>query len=88
MAALFLNVRLNQADAQLIDRLQAQTALTKSELVKRALHALARDTAGVRPGGLYELGKARFGRYGDVTRQAADIKSVVRDRLHAKRSDR
>lgn len=87
MAAHFLNVRLNEAEAQLIDRLQSQTALTKSELVKRALHALARDTAAVQTGGMYELGKARFGRHGDVTRQAADIKRVVRARLHAKRSD-
>ena len=87
MAALFLNVRLNQAEAQLIDRLQTQTALTKSELVKRALHALARDTAGVQPAGLYELGKARFGRHGDASRQSADIKRAVRARLHAKRSE-
>ena len=44
MPAHFLNVRLNQAELELIDRLQAQTALTKSELVKRALRVLARET--------------------------------------------
>lgn len=87
MPAHFLNVRLNQAELELIDRLQAQTALTKSELVKRALQMLARETADVLPGGLFELGKTRFGRHGDVTRQAADIKRVVRARLHAKRPD-
>ena len=86
MAGLFLSVRLTAAESQLIDRLQAQTALTKSELVKRALHALARATAALQEGGLFELGKARFGRHGDATRQAADIKRVVRARLHAKRS--
>ena len=87
MAAHFLHVRLNDAEAQMIDRLQRQTSLTKSELVKRGLFILARDMAALQPGGMFELGKARFGRYGCATRQAANIKSTVRARLHAKRSE-
>jgi hypothetical protein len=34
---------------------------------------------------LYDLGKPIFGKHGDASRQSADIKSVVRERLAAKR---
>lgn len=74
MAVHFLHVRLNDAEAQMIDRLQRQTSLTKSELVKRGLFTLARDMAALQSSGMFELGKARFGRYGCSTRQAAIIK--------------
>ncbi len=84
MHARFLKIRLNDDVANLIDRLQEQTSLDKSELVRRALLALERETSTLQPGGLFELGKARFGRHGDATRQAVDIKRVVRARLHVK----
>jgi hypothetical protein len=84
----FLSVRLSKEDAQVIQRLHEQTGLTKSEIVKRALRSLARDASSPVEGGLFELGAARFGRYGNVRRQSVDIKNVVKARLGAKRHRR
>jgi len=84
MTARFLTLRLTDTEAELLARLGASTGLTKTEIVKRALHGLAK-TMPAGEGGLFELGAARFGRHGDDTRQAADIKRVVRARLDAKR---
>jgi hypothetical protein len=88
MAAQFLTLRLSETEAELISRLQARTALSKSDLVKRALQALDRESGDAKGGGLFALGEARFGRHGDAKRQSADIKSVVRGRLDAKRTGR
>ncbi len=84
MSGHFLTLRLNETEAELLARLGASTGLTKTEIVKRALRGLAESL----PAGeetLFELGAARFGRHGDGSRQAADIKRVVRARLDAKR---
>ena len=53
--------------------LTKQTGLTKSALVKQALQHLSNTQAKSAGGGLFELGKARFGRYGDAARQSAQI---------------
>ena len=64
--------------------LHAQTGLTKSDIVKRALRQLVNLEALPADGGLFALGQAGFGRQGDATRQSADVKRVVRERLQAK----
>jgi hypothetical protein len=81
----FLSLRLASADAALVRQLHERLGLSKTEIVKQALRLLAStaDAAEAKTG-LYELGKLSFGRYGDITRQSAKIKSVVRDRLAAK----
>ena len=86
MSAQFLTIRLTEAESRLVTRLNKQTGLTKSALVKQALKNLSSahdDSAG---GGLFELGAAHFGRHGDARRQSAQIKQVVRERLNAKRT--
>ena len=80
----FLTLRLTAEDAVLVARLQAQTGLRKSEIVKRALRQMVSPAAMPAAAGLFALGQASFGRDGDATRQSADIKRVVRERLHAK----
>ena len=84
MIGRFLTLRLNETEAELLARRGASTGLTKTEIVKRALHGLAK-TLPAGAGGLFELGAARFGRHGDDARQAVDIKRVVRAHLDAKR---
>jgi hypothetical protein len=85
----FLNVRLSAEDQHVIERLQKSLGLSKSAIVKRALHSLAsaKSLSGA-AGGLFELGEGRFGQYGSSTRQAADIKRIARTRAFAKRSGR
>ena len=86
MSTQFLTIRLTDAEAQLVARLNKQTGLTKSALVKQALKNLSATHDASGGGGLYALGAEGFGRHGDVTRQSARIKQVVRDRLDAKRT--
>lgn len=73
MAARFLTIRLTEAESRLVERLTKQTGLTKSALVRQALQHLSLTPAESVGGGLFELGKARFGRYGDASRQSAQI---------------
>ena len=81
----FLSLRLGASDAALMRQLHERMGLSKTEIVKQALRLLASsDEAASANTCLYELGKPNFGRYGDATRQSAQIKSVVRDRLAAK----
>ena len=84
----YLSVRLSKDDAQVIERLHQQTGLSKSEIVKRALRSLAQHSSTSDAGGLFDLGAARFGRYGNVRGQSDDIKNVVKARLDAKRHRR
>lgn len=86
MGAQFLTVRLTEAESKLVERLHVQTGLSKSELVKQALSRLSAAHDVNAEGGLFALGAARFGRYGDATRQSARIKRTVRERLNAKRT--
>lgn len=85
MSAQFLTIRLTEAESRLVTRLNKQTGLTKSALVKQALKAMSATHDTAAGGGLFELGAARFGLHGDATRQSAQIKRAVRDRLNAKR---
>ena len=85
MTTSFLTLRLAEHDAVLIERYQSQTGLSKTEIVKRALHKLLQDNPAPAQTGLFALGQDKFGRFGDATRQAADIKQVVRAQLAAKR---
>lgn len=84
MATEFLTLRLSAEDAALMAHLHAQTGLTKSDIVKRALRQLVNSQELPASGGLFALGQASFGRQGDATRQSADVKRVVRERLRAK----
>ena len=86
MRTQFLTIRLTEAEARLVARLNAQTGLTKSQLVKQALKKLSAEPDISAGGGLFEIGADRFGRHGDKARQSAQIKQVVRARLDAKRS--
>ena len=89
MDAEFLTVRLSKEDARVIRRLRDATGMTKSEIVKKALHSLAGGSAPSAPGsGLYELGVDRFGRHGDVRRQSSDVKRIDRRRAVAGRTGR
>lgn len=87
MTASHLTLRLTDHDAQLIELLRARTGKSKSDIVKHALRALAsnEDSAVPAAQGLYALGESGFGKHGDVSRQSANVKSVVRARLKAKR---
>ena len=82
-----LSLRLSSQDALLIEHLRVQTGLSKSDVVKHALRALASNDDFAAPAvqGLFALGEGSFGRHGDASRQSADMKSVVRARLMAKR---
>ena len=73
MATQILTIRLTETESRLVERLSKQTGLTKSALVKKALKQLSLTQAQSPGGGLFELGKARFGRYGDAARQSAQI---------------
>ena len=82
-----LSLRLSSQDALLIEHLRVQTGLSKSDVVKHALRALASNDDFAAPAvqGLFALGEGSFGRHGDASRQSAAMKSVVRARLKAKR---
>ena len=80
----FLTVRLSADDASLVAQLHAQTGLSKSDIVKRALRQLAVAQLVPASAGLFTLGESSFGRQGDATRQSANVKRVVRERLQAK----
>ena len=84
MTTQFLTLRLTAEDASLMEHLHAQTGLSKSDIVKRALRHLVSSEVVPAAGGLFALGRARFGRQGDAMRQSADVKRVVRERLQAK----
>lgn len=86
MADHFLTIRLTEAESRLVARLNQQTGLTKSALVKKALENLSLTQDASAGGGLFELGEAHFGRHGDAARQSTQIKRVVRARLNAKRT--
>ena len=77
----FLRVHLSDEEALLLSRLCAQTGLNKSAIVRRALRQLAHGMDIDSDQGLYGLGTTRFGLYCDATRQAADIKRLVRARF-------
>ncbi len=81
----FVSLRLGASDAQLMRVLHERTGLSKTDIVKRALRLMASQSQDVEQVGLYELGRSFFGRYGDATRQSADIKSIVRQRMIDKR---
>jgi hypothetical protein len=87
MTASHLTLRLTGDDAQLIELLCARTGMSKSDIVKQALRAMASNEDSMAPAGqgLYALGEHGFGRHGDASRQSANVKSVVRARLKAKR---
>ena len=84
MTTQFLTLRLTAEDASLMAHLHKQTGLSKSDIVKRALRQMLGSEVAPATGGLFALGQASFGRHGDATRQSADIKRVVRERLLAK----
>ncbi len=54
---------------------QALTARLTVDESKLAQHEVSAE------GGLYALGVNRFGRHGDATRQSAQIKRLVRERM-------
>lgn len=76
-----LSVRLAEEEAALLARLCSKTGLSKSAAVKYALREMAAQLGPEADASLYSLGIARFGRYGDATRQSADIKRFVRSRF-------
>jgi len=80
----FLTLRLSADDASLVAQLHAQTGLSKSDIVKRALRQLADAQSTPAAEGLFALGQSSFGREGDAARQSANVKRVVRDRLQAR----
>ena len=86
MTTQFLTVRLTEAESRLVERLHAQTGLSKSALVKQALNCLSASHEASADGGLFALGAAHFGLHGDANRQSAQLKRVVRERLNAKRT--
>ena len=85
MTTQFLTLRLTAEDASLMAHLHAQTGLTKSDIVKRALRQMVGSQTASASDSLFALGQTSFGRHGNVTRQSADVKRVVRERLQAKR---
>jgi hypothetical protein len=81
----FLSLRLGQQDAALMQLLHEKTGLSKTEIVKQALRQWASSAQASSEISLYDLGKPVFGKHGDAKRQSSSIKSVVRERLAAKR---
>jgi hypothetical protein len=81
----FLSLRLGASDSALMQQLHERMGLSKTDIVKHALRQLASSTEAQSDVSLYDLGKPVFGKHGDASRQSADIKSVVRERLAAKR---
>ncbi len=85
----FLTIRLSKDDARILRRLRAATGLSKTAVVKRALQSLAQSADDPSAAaGLYALGAGRFGRFGSVRRQSADIKRIARSRALARRTRR
>lgn len=81
----FLSLRLGAGDSALMQQLHQRTGLSKTEIVKQALRHWARSAPAVEQTSLHELGQGVFGKYADSSRQSANIKTVVRERLVAKR---
>jgi hypothetical protein len=81
----FLSLRLGASDSALMQQLHERMGLSKTDIVKHALRQLATSAEAQGSVSLYDLGKPIFGKHGDASRQSADIKSVVRERLAAKR---
>lgn len=81
----FLSLRLGASDSALMQQLHERMGLSKTDIVKHALRQLATSTEAQADVSLYDLGKPIFGKHGDTSRQSADIKSVVRERIAAKR---
>ncbi len=81
----FLSLRLGASDSALMQQLHERMGLSKTDIVKHALRQLAISTEAQADVSLYDLGKPIFGKHGDASRQSADIKSVVRERLAAMR---
>lgn len=81
----FLSLRLGAGDSALMQQLHQRTGLSKTEIVKQALRHWARSAPAVEQTSLYDLGAGVFGKHGDASRQSANIKTVVRERLAAKR---
>jgi hypothetical protein len=82
----FLSLRLGQQDAALMQQLHEKTGLSKTDIVKQALRQWAASAQASSEVSLYDLGEPLFGQHGDSGRQSSNIKSVVRERLAAKRS--
>lgn len=84
MSANALTVRLTQSESLLVEQLCRKTGLTKSALIRHALKTFALTHDDAADHGLPKLGSTRFGSQGDSTRQSAQIKRVVRERLNTK----
>ena len=84
MNSQYLSLRLSKQELTLIEHLRSQTGLSKSEILKRALHQYVGSNDVCTAVSLFALGQNSFGRYGVVTRQSSDVKRVVRKRLQAK----
>jgi hypothetical protein len=79
----FLSLRLDSGDAALMRALSVRTGLSKTEIVKLALRKLANETQS--EVSLFDMGSAKFGLYGDASRQSSQVKAIVRERLLVKR---
>ena len=90
MASSHMTLRMSEQDVLLVERLRAQTGLSKSDVVKHALRTLASNQALAAPSqpSLFDMGTSRFGRHGHAGRQSAQIKVVVRERVQAKAAAR
>ena len=84
--AQFLSLRLSGDDTRLMERLHTRLQLSKTEVVKQALRLMAAQIDAQPQADAFSSGAHLFGRHGDAQRQATDIKSVVRERLAAKRA--
>ncbi len=88
MSSNHLTLRLSSQEAMLIEQLRAASGLSKSDIVKRALRAWAGSSTAATVAdtpSLFHLGEASFGKHANPARQSANIKSVIRARLRAKR---
>jgi hypothetical protein len=82
----FLSLRLGSQDAALMQQLHEKTGLSKTDIVKQAIRQWATAAQSPAEISLFDLGKPLFGKHGDSKRQSKNIKSVVRERLAAKRA--
>ena len=85
-SAQILSLRLSPDDAHLMAQLHARLGVSKSEVVKKALHLMADQITSASDANAFSAGAGLFGRYGDAQRQSAGIKQMVPQRLAAKRS--
>ena len=85
-SAQILSLRLSQDDARLVTQLHAKLGLSKSDVVKRALRIMAFQLSSTPDTDAFSTGIGLFGRYGDVHRQSADIKQMVRQRIVSQRA--